>query len=202
MAGSLADRLVATALGNPLNVEVLRRLGGLALPQCYLVAGSLFQAVWNAQLGRPLADGVKDYDIFYFDPADLSWEAEDRVIKRVRAELADLAISFDLKNQARVHVWYEGRFGWPYPQLGSARDGIDRFLVAGTCIGLAAGAGHPKGLYAPFGLEDVFDGVLRPNPLIAEPAAFRAKAESYRLRWPHLAIVEAPAPHPPHYLLG
>ncbi len=202
MTDAMAGRFVAAALANPLNGELLRRLAGLALPQCHLVAGSLFQSVWNAVSGRSPADGVKDYDIFYFDGTDLSWEAEDRVIRRTEAALADLGITFDLKNQARVHLWYEARFGRSYPQLRSARDGIDRFLVAGTCVGLAAVGDRDAALYAPFGLDDIFRGLLRPNPLIHEPPAFRAKAESYRTRWRHLVIDETPASYPPHCLPG
>lgn len=189
-------RFVIAALANPINGEVLRRLGGLALPQVHLVAGSLFQAVWNAQEGRAPADGVKDYDIFYFDGSDLSWDAEDRVITEVGAALSDLAIAFDVKNQARVHLWYEQRFGSPYPQLTSTRGGIDRFLVAGTCLGIAPLGDGRLEVYAPFGLDDIFDGVLRPNPLTPGPIAFRAKAESYRARWPRLLISETLAPRP------
>ena len=197
----LAQQFVDAALSNPLNRVLLRRLAGIGLPDCWLVAGCLFQAVWNGQQGRAPAAGVKDYDIFYFDASNTSYEAEDRVIKRVRAALADLDIAFDLKNQARVHLWYQQRFGCPYPQLASARDGIARFLIAGTCIGvspIAAARGELRAeLFAPFGLGDCFAGRLRPNPLIADPiAAFRAKAESYRARWPHLAIEQHPAPMP------
>ena len=187
---SLAARLIQTALQNQVNVELLRRLPTLGLTDCWLVAGCIFQALWNAQADRDAAAGVKDYDIFYFDSADLSYEAEDSAIGRVRAAIADLGITFDLKNQARVHLWYRQRFGHPYPRLTSAQDGIKRFLIAGSCIGVAPRAtGHE--VYAPYGLTDAFDGILRPNPLTREPASFRAKAESYRARWPHLRIIDA-----------
>jgi hypothetical protein len=33
---------------------------------------TLFQTVWNLQRGRPPGQGIKDYDLFYFDPTDLS----------------------------------------------------------------------------------------------------------------------------------
>jgi len=45
-------------------------------------------------------------------------------------------------------------------------------------------------LHAPYGLGDVFDGVLRPNPENDAPLLFRRKAESYRRRWPWLTIVD------------
>ena len=44
---------------------------------------------WSAGLGSglPAGWGIKDYDIAYFD-ADVSWEAEDRVITRVQQACA------------------------------------------------------------------------------------------------------------------
>ena len=69
---------------NPINTALLARLPALQLPQCHLVAGCLFQALWNARSGRQANWGVKDYDVFYFDDSDLSWEAEDAVIQRAR----------------------------------------------------------------------------------------------------------------------
>ena len=98
----------------------------------------------------------------------------------------DLGVHVELKNQARVHLWYVQRFGRPYPQLHTAKQGIDRYLVAGTCIGVEIATGE---VYAPYGLEDVAQGVLRINPLHAEPELFAQKARSYQARWPWLKIV-------------
>lgn len=97
---------VALALANPVNAELIERLGGMGLPQCHLTAGCLFQAVWNRQAGRAPGWGVQDHDVFYFDGDDLSWEAEDRVIQAVQARTADLGVKVEVKNQARVHLWY------------------------------------------------------------------------------------------------
>ena len=173
---------------NPVNVALVTRLPSLSLPQCHLTAGCLFQAVWNARAQQKPAAGVKDYDVFYFDD-DLSWEAEDAVINRVAALCGDLGVAIEVKNQARVHLWYEQRFGAPYPQLTSARDGIDRYLVECSCIGIDL-ATHE--LYAPYGLQDLHDGILRNNSKNPQPDAFLAKARSYQARWPWLTIPSAP----------
>jgi hypothetical protein len=61
------------ALSNPANRQLLDGLAELALPQCHLTAGCLFQTVWNVLSGRPPAENIKDYDVFYFDGSDLSW---------------------------------------------------------------------------------------------------------------------------------
>jgi hypothetical protein len=178
---------IDAAMANPINAELLARLPRLGLRQCYLTAGCLFQATWNRLSGQPAAWGVKDYDVFYFDGDDLSWEAEDAVIRHSQALLGDLAANVEVRNQARVHLWYRQRFNASCPQLTSARDGIDRYLIACTCIGIDVATGE---LYAPYGLQDVYDGRLCANPRNNQSALFRQKAESYRSRWPWLRIVD------------
>ena len=189
MTDALDQRFRTAVALNPVNVALLARLPALVLPDCWLVAGCLFQAVWNIQCDRAPGDGVNDYDVFYFDDTDLSYEAEDRVIRRVLAATADLGATIEVKNQARVHLWYAQRFGAGYPQLRSAKDGIDRFLVAGTCVGIGASLSNGADLYAPYGLADIFDGILRPNAHNLVGDRYAAKAESYRTRWPHLRVM-------------
>ena len=146
----------------------------------------MFQPVWNRAAGRAPDWGIKDYDIFYFDP-DISWQAEDDVIKRVAAVTTDLGIDVEVKNQARVHLWYEARFGSKVAPITSAQDGIGRFLIAGTCVGVALDDGA---LHAPYGLDDIAAGVLRPNPAMQNLPTFadmfKAKASAYQKRWPKL----------------
>jgi hypothetical protein len=180
-----AEKLVGIAMTNPINAELASRLPALGLDQCMLTAGCLFQAVWNQQAHREPAWNIKDYDVFYFDP-DLSWEAENEVIQRAQDVFQDLGVNVELKNQARVHLWYHQRFGGTYPRLESARDGIDRYLVAGTCIGLDVATGE---VYAPYGLADVEQGLLRINPANPRPDLFEQKAKSYQDRWPWLKVV-------------
>ncbi|MBE8592696.1 nucleotidyltransferase family protein [Pseudomonas sp. MAFF 301449] len=180
------DTLLHLAMANPINAEITKRLPDLGVEQCMLTAGCLFQAVWNHRSNLPAAQGVKDYDVFYFD-TDLSYEAEDVVIRRAERLFQDLGVKVEVRNQARVHLWYGQRFGRPYPQLHSAKQGVDRYLVAGTCIGLEIATGE---VYAPYGLADVEQGLLRVNPLHPELELFAHKARSYQARWPWLRIVE------------
>lgn len=182
--------LVSAALTNPTNRAILQRLPALGVDQACLVAGCVFQSLWNLKSARPVREGIKDYDIFYFDESDLSYEAEDAVVRRAAALFADLDVLIDIKNQARVHLWYKQRFGADYPQLRSAAEGIDRFQVRGTCLGVTPRGDGSIGLHATYGTGEIATGILRPNPLSPTGGAFRAKAESYRARWPWLTIVE------------
>lgn len=196
----LQRRFVSKTLQNPHNAAILERLPFLALPDAWLVAGCLFQTVWNLRSGLAPTAHIKDYDLFYFDASDLSEAAEQKVQARIAALFADLPITVEAKNQARVHLWYEPWFGYPYAPLESARQGIDRFLVPCTCVGLQPGARAPTDaptLYAPHGLQDLYAGILRPNPLCPHLPLYEAKAQSYRERWGWLITGDmACKPHP------
>jgi hypothetical protein len=179
----MQERFIADILKNRNNQAILARWDALALPDGWLVAGCLFQTVWNLRSGAAPEAGIKDYDLFYFDADDTSEAGERRVQARADGALVDLGITVEASNQARVHLWYESYFGHPYEALGSARDGIDRFLVPATCVGV-----RPGELYAPNGLSMLYDGVLTMNPLMPHRALFDKKAASYRARWPWLRI--------------
>jgi len=183
---STPERFVADALSNPVNAEILRRLPRLGIVEPWLVAGCLYQAVWNRHAGRPPGENVKDYDVFYWDE-DTSWEAEDAVIRRGEALFADLGVEVEFKNQKRVPLWFRQRFGADYPPVSRARDGIDRFQVACTCVGLTP----ERELYAPYGLADLYAGRLVTNPNTPNPPAAVEKMQSYRARWPWLTALAA-----------
>lgn len=173
---------------NPINRAIMERLPSQKLADCWLVSGALFQTVWNVRTGKPPEHAIKDYDIFYFDP-DTSYEAEDRVIARARAAFADLDAPIELRNQARVHLWYEKKFSSPYPPLARATDGIDRFLMHCSQIGIRAKDGGYE-IYAPHGLRDIEDMIVRPNPMPNfRSDLYLEKALRWKAIWPQLTVL-------------
>ncbi len=110
-------------------MEILISIRDLALPDGWLVSGGIYQSVWNVLTGRPALHGLKDFDVIYFDGSDLSWEAEDVVIRKVNAALPDLAPLLEVRNQARVHLWYEQRFGRPYRPLDCSIDSLTTYAA-------------------------------------------------------------------------
>ena len=177
------DEFLALTTSAPRNARLLAELPSFELPDCHIVAGCLFQTVWNHRTGAPLEHGIKDWDVFYHDP-DTSYEAEDRVIKALAAHFGDWV---EVRNQARVHLWYGQKFGRQRAPLASSADGIGSFLVECTCVGIHVGSG---GLVAPFGLADLWAGRLVENRANSSRDLFAAKAASYQARWPWLTIVD------------
>jgi hypothetical protein len=182
----MADDFATHVASNPVNRAILSRWDRLDLPGPWLVAGCLFQTVWNIQAGLRPESGIKDYDIFYFDPSDLSETAESEAQALTESTLNDLGVIVEVANQARVHLWYPEHFGYPYPALASAEEGISRFLVRETCVGI-----RPQQCYAPFGLSGLYAGTLTPNPATPFPELFARKVASYKARWNWLRIEHA-----------
>lgn len=186
----MRTRFLEDILINAHNRALLARWAAFDLPDAWLVAGCLFQTVWNVQSGRPPERDIADYDLFYFDATDRSAEGEVQRQAHVSALTDDLGIRVEATNQARVHLWYEAYFGFPYPPLRSACDGIDRFLIQGTCVGVRPLGAASLELYAPYGLNALYAGTLTPNPRTPHRPLFDAKAASYQARWPWLRIVD------------
>jgi uncharacterized protein len=179
---------VAGVLSNPINRTILGRLPSLALPDAWLASGALFQSVWNAMTGRAPEYGIKDYDLFYFDP-DVSWDAEDTVIRRTAQAFRGIDAEIEVRNQARTHLWYEEKFGAPYPPSASATGGIDRFLMHNAQVGIRAnGPGYR--IYAPRGFDDIEKMIVRPNitPNF-QPERYWEKALRWKALWPELTIL-------------
>ena len=184
------ESLIEVVLRNRANQIILQRLPEFGLPDAWLVSGSLIQTVWNVLTGRAPDYGIKDYDILYFD-TDTSWEAEDANIRRVAEAISDINVSVELRNQARVHLWYPNKFGIAYPPLQRATQGIDRFLAVAAQIGIRPAKGNYD-IYAPHGLQDLSTLTIRPN-LCPNFLAhlYEEKAAAWKVRWPELTILPA-----------
>ena len=148
MATDPHARFLDIVLGNETVRMVTDRLAELELPDSHLAAGCLCQTVWNHVSGCPLDHGIADYDVLYCDLADLTWEGEDRIIRRCAEACEGLGVEVQVRNQARVHLWYPEKLGVPHLALQSTKEGIDNFLHRCSSLGLRK---TPDGydVYAP-----------------------------------------------------
>ena len=182
----------AALLRNPTLAEVLARAAAMGLPDWYLVAGCLCQTVWNVVTGQPPEAGIKDYDLAYFDRSDLSWAGEDAVIRAGQQVFAGLPVPVEIRNQARVHLWYERKFGSPCPPYDSTEAAIDTFEATIASLGVHLEPDGRWRIYAPYGFADVFNLVVRPNPALAPRHIYEAKAARWQRQWPGLTVLPWP----------
>src|SRR5215471_14130848 len=159
------EKLINILRATPSLMRVLGIARTLDLPDWLVFSGAVYQPVLNHLTGRSSDYGIKDYDLAYFDGTDLSYEAEDAIIRRVAAALDEpLRSMVQVRNQARVHLWFERKFGEPYAPLSSSAEALERFASPLFAIGVRLEQDGRLHIEAPFGLSDLFTLCLRPNP--------------------------------------
>lgn len=184
LAGFIADE--------PVLLEVLGGLRDMALPQGMLVAGALYNLVWNRLTNRPPLHGINDLDVFYYDATDLGWDAEDLVIRRLDARFAHLPLPVQVRNQARVHLWFPQKFGIAdFAPLVSAEEMLGRYASKTHAVAARLGADGSIDILAPFGLEPIFAFRVVPNRALANNrAAHDTKGARARSAWPELTVLD------------
>jgi hypothetical protein len=183
-----AEALVSIVKSSPLLQTVLHRAQELDLPDWWLVSGTIYNTVWNALTNRPLITGIKDVDLFYWDNSDLSYEAEDEVIKRGATIFADLPVPVEIRNQARVHLWYQAHFGTSYAPLHSSCEAIERFASKTHAVGVRLEPEGTLSIYAPFGLDDLFSFRVTPNRATDNQNTHEAKGKRAMSIWPEITV--------------
>ena len=184
----LAQRLTEIVRAAPSLMRVLTTVRSLDLPDWLVMSGAVYQRVLNHLTGRAPDYGIRDYDLGYFDASDISYDAEDVVIRRVAAAFDEpLKSTVEVRNQARVHVWFEAHFGEAYTPLASTAEALERFVSPMFAVAVRLNADDRLHIEAPFGLADLFALRLRPNPWRPSGGFDRTAANVLR-RWPEITV--------------
>ena len=156
-----------------------------------MVSGALYNAVWNSLTGKPCGFGTKDIDLFYFDASDLSYEAEDAVIARAATHFAGLPLPVEVRNQARVHLWFEQRFGAPLSQASSSSaDALTRFASTDPCGRRQAACRRHSSISSRRSASTTSSrSASSPNRAIDNRATHEEKAARARRQWPEITVI-------------
>jgi uncharacterized protein len=173
---------------NPFVEAIIGGAGSLGLPGWYLGAGCITNTLWNLLHGFDPVTGVKDYDLVYFDDGDLTAEAEQAMETKAQGLFRELGVQLDVTNEARVHLWYESRFGRPLPPYRSTEHAIRTWPTTASSVGVRRDAAGFR-VCAPFGLRDLFAMVVRPNKTVVTRAVYEAKVARWSALWPRLTVV-------------
>jgi len=185
----LTDRLQEILVASPVG-DVLPAMAQLSLPDWWLAGGAVRNTVWRSLFGADCALVIKDFDLAFFDAngvgaASLQENREQELIAKatLTAQFPDYV--FDVKNQASFARWRLGRR--PY---SSTEDGVADWLHTATAVGVRCDADGNWGFFTPYGLDDLFDGIIRPTPAhMCNPDAER-KAASFLEKCACLRVME------------
>ena len=169
--------------------QVIRNLYRLNLNDCYVGGGCVFQTVWNYQMGFEPNYGITDIDLIYFDDSDLSEDAENKAIIRVQQAFHDVPYTFDVKNEARVHLWYKRKFGIDISPYTSSESAINTWPTVVSSVGVYHDGKNFK-IYAPYGLNDMFGRIVRANKLLITQDVFEKKAAKWKSKWNDITVLD------------
>jgi hypothetical protein len=179
------ERLVSILRQSPIISEALELCFEYGLAECYIAGGAVTQTVWNWQSQKPIIENIKDIDIVYF--CSTSGSEEEAEHARALNTLSKTPLTYDVKNQALVHKWYPEKFGKSINAYKSAEEGIESWLPAFS-VGVRQINETETDIFAPFGLDDMFNKIIRPNKKVISETQYASMCNNYLRRWPDLEV--------------
>lgn len=153
----------------------------------YLAAGCINQTIFNYYHNYDLDYGIGDYDIVYYDE-DTSYEKEDIIIKDLKEKLKHLDLKFDIKNEKRVHIWYNEKYKTNRKEYESVEDAISKWGTTITCLGVRM-ENNKLIVCAPYGLNDLFNLILRPVKIDFTKEDYEKKVTKWTSKWELLKVI-------------
>jgi hypothetical protein len=165
--------------------HLLGVVAALDLPDCWIGAGFIRNAVWDHLHGRPLSPPSGDVDVIWFD-SDRTDPALDRLYE-VRLAAIEPSVVWSVENQARMHVRNAD------PPYASAVDAMRHWPETATAIAARRHGDALCEVAAPLGLDDLFGVVLRPTANFVDRKRSiydeRLRSKKWAERWPLLRKV-------------
>jgi hypothetical protein len=164
--------------------QILALVQSLELPDCWVGAGFLRNAVWDHLHGRPPSKSFGDVDVIWFD-SEKSDPAID-VEMEARLRRLDPSIGWSVKNQSRMHKRNGDR---PYE---SAVDAMRFWPETATAVAVRKTGFFEFDFAAPFGFDDLFALRVRPTPSFRDEKRSiylkRVQCKGWADIWPRLRI--------------
>src|SRR5262245_2619384 len=155
----------------------------LGLPDWYIAAGFLRNAIWDTLHDQSERSPLNDVDVIYYDRRGLGALAEGEIEAALKARCP--GVTWEARNQARMHL----RNGHaPYRDSAHA---IAHWIETPTCVGIRIEPDGQLEIAEPYGLAENWSLRVAPNPRIRYPAALfnqRAREKRWLEHWPRLQV--------------
>lgn len=174
-------------LHDPLRLEALKAIRSLALPDCWIAAGFVRDAVWDHLHGYSQSRPSGDVDVVWYDAGRLSAEYD----REIQLQLCECIPTLDwsVKNQARMHLRNNDA------AYHSVADAMRYWPETATAVAIRLGCDDFLEVNAPFGLDDLFALRLRPTEsfVIDKRTIFQQRLTEKRWleRYPLLRAMQA-----------
>jgi hypothetical protein len=184
-----AEALRSILLADSVRWRALVSVMALGLPDCWIGAGFVRNAVWDHLHGLAATVPSGDVDVVWFDPQRADPGEDAAVEARLRA--LDPGLDWSVRNQARMH---ERNGDAAY---ASCVDAMRHWPETATAVAVRRTGEAACDIAAPFGLDDLFGLVVRPTPGIMRQVYLdRVAKKRWAERWPRLRIFRSEGKQP------
>lgn len=184
-------QLITLIRESPWLLRVLRTVRDSRLPDAWVGAGVLRDLVWGQLYGYGADPSVvRDIDVAYYDPADLSRERDEQATALLHT--LQPGQPWEAKNQAAIHIWYHHRFGGPPVEpLQSVAEAVATWPETATAVAVRLDHDDALQVLVPHGLEDLLAGIWRRNPTRVSVAVSRERLTRHQpwQRWPGVRVI-------------
>ena len=184
----LEIKLLSILKQHPWFMTALDAVSDLGLPQWCIGAGAIRNIVFD-YLDGTSKNPVRDVDVAYFDPSDLS-EQQDHLYENA-LKLKMPQIPWEVTNQAAVHLWYHKIFGYRVLPLNNIEEAVATWPETCTAIAVTKVEKDKYKIYAPCGVEDLFGMVIRRNPVRVDVGIYneRIAKKKYEECWKAVRVI-------------
>lgn len=160
--------------------SVLPAIAQLQLPNWWLAGGAVRNTVWHSIFGQSCELFIKDFDIAFFDEKGSRFQE-----LAAKASLTEQFPTqpFDVKNQASFARWRSRRQTYTCTE-----DGIKNWLHTATAVGVRLDTQGQWEFFTPYGLDDLFNGIIRPTPAHMNNPDAQNKASEFLSKCPCLQL--------------
>jgi hypothetical protein len=166
--------------------RLLEVVSHLELPDCWIAAGFIRNAVWDALHGRALLAPDGDIDVIWFDPKRCDESLDREIEEELRAVVP--SVEWSVKNQARMHSRNDDM---PYQ---SSTDAMRYWPETATAVAARRCGRDELEIASPLGLDDLFNLLLRPTKRFANEKLpiyeERVRSKAWIELWPLLKRAE------------
>ncbi len=181
----MRSRLTAFLENDPHVMDVLAAVRDCGPAGAIVAAGFVRNRVWDSFYEQNHASADADIDVVYFDKADTTKESEQAFEAALEQRLPTGL--WQVRNQARMHS-----FGG-YPPFESLEHGLMHWAETATTVGARLRKTGNLEIVSPFGLDDLFNHILRITPQMKRHDAIgfdvRLERKNWLKRWPDLTVI-------------
>ncbi|MTI08519.1 nucleotidyltransferase family protein [Curvivirga aplysinae] len=184
----LLAKTIELITNDPMRMDALKTHQSLNLKDSWIGAGFIRNKIWDHMHGFRGYHYKSDIDVLYFDPTcNLNaQELEIRLNNTTHGITSNLG-DWSVKNQAVMHKRNKDQ---PYKDT---EDAMRYWVETCTSVGIRLNKHNQLEIIAPFGLEDIYNLVLKPTHKFKSDLNYvfinRISKKNWQRYWPKLTVI-------------